>query len=510
MLKRVKAFLGLSGMEAASQLKPVTPPKRLRNGLTALPSHLRSANTDANSVLPRSDRRLATADIARMSRQQGSRELTRELAHSSPDLSAAMWAFLRTAVTQKFIAIARNLDGTINPEATNLAQQLLTRFDLLPDYSEGYAGSWSIRAIAESWAKELYLYGSCDGELVLGKDRLPLRIQPLTTTTIEFKPDKEGLKPVQKVGGEEIDLDIPTFFHVALDMELMEAYAASPVESAIKPVLFSEQFLADIQRVVRRAVHPRIKVVVNQESFLKQMPPEMLHDQEKANEYFEAFMGDIEDQMNNLEPEDALVYTDIMEVTLDNNGNISLSSEYRTLEDLSNAKLATGAKVLPAMLGHSDGASNIASTETLIFMKAAEGAIQFKLNEMFSKIMTLALRLFGLDVYVEFTFEPINLRPQSELASYRQADQSRLLELLSLGLMTDEQVSIELTGHLPPEGYTPLMGTMFRSASANDTNRDGDTSNDGSTLNQKQKSDAPKSARGENNKSNPVKGGKHA
>src|SRR5690606_34559756 len=124
---------------------------------------------------------------------------------------------------------------------------------------EGYAGSWSIRSISESWAKEIFLYGGCAGELVLGPDRLPQRIQPLTTTTIEFKPDKEGLKPIQKVGGEEIDLDIPTFFYTALDMELMEAYPSSPVESAIKPTLFSEQFLADIQRVVRRAVHPRIK-----------------------------------------------------------------------------------------------------------------------------------------------------------------------------------------------------------------------------------------------------------
>lgn len=510
MLKRVKAMLGLSGLSAATQLKPVNPPKRTRPGLSALPSFFKSATMDANSVLPRADRRLASTDIARMPRSQGTREILRELAHASPDLSASMFAFLRTAITRNYTAIARNLDGTINPEATNLTQQLLTRFDLLPDYAEGYAGSNSIRAISESWAKELFLYGAIAGELVLGKDRLPLRIQPLTATTIEFKPDKEGLKPVQKIGGEEIDLDIPTFFYVALDMELMEAYASSPVESAIKPTLFAEQFLADIQRVVRRAVHPRIHVVINNDSFLKNMPPEMQHDAQKAAEYYERTVTALEEQMNALEPEDALVYNDMLEISLDNNGNVSLSSEYKTLEDLSNAKMSTGAKTLPAILGHNTGSSNIASTETLLFMQYAEGAIQFKLNEMYSKILTLALRLFGLDVYVEFKYEAISLRPQSELESFKQAEQSRLLELLSLGLMSDEEVSIKLTGHLPPDGYTPLMGTMFRSAEASTENLDGGSSNGGSTLSQKQQSDAPKGAQGQNNKSNPVKRGKNA
>ncbi len=510
MLGRIKNFFGMKP-EAASQLKPVNPPKRLRKGLTALPSHLRSANTDANSTLPRADRRLATTDISRISRAQGSREILRELAHSSPDLSSAMFSYTRTAVTRSYTAIARNLDGTIHPEATRLVQQLLTRFDLLPDYTEGYAGTGSIRAIAESWSKELYIYGAIAGELVLGPDRLPQRIQPLTYTTIEFKPDKEGLAPVQKVGGEEIDLDIPTFFCVALDMELMEAYASSPVESAIKPTFFSEQFLADVQRVVRRAVHPRITVEIDYESFLKYMPPEAQVDQEKASEYYEQTVAAIEAQLNALEPEDALVHNSMLEISMDNNGNISLSSEYRTLEDMSNAKLATGAKVMPAMLGHGTKSSNIASTETLVFMKSAEGAIQFKLNEMFSKILTLAARLFGLDVYVEFEFDTINLRPESELEAFKQAKQSRVLELLSLGLIGDEEASIQLTGHLPPQGYTPLSGTMFQSNKPTGENLYGGESNSGSTLNQNLNPDTPTGARGQNNRSNPVKkGGQNA
>lgn len=509
MLARIKSMLGLPRMEAATQLKPIAPPK-VQKGLKAYPSHLRSTSVDRNSTLPRADRQLATTDIARMSRTQGTREVIRQLAHASPDLSASMFAYLRTAITRRYSAVARNMDGTINPEATAIVQQLLTRFDVMPDYSTGFSGTGSIRSISESFGKELFLYGACASELVLGPDRLPQRIQPLTVTNIEFKPDQDILKPVQVLGGEEIDLDIPTFFYVALDQELMEAYPSSPVESAIKPTFFSEQFMADIQRVVRRAIHPRIKVVIDNESFRKYMPSETQHDEQKAADYWAQMVSQIEEQMNTLEPEDALVYSDVIDVSLESNGNVSLSREYETLEGLTNAKMATGAKIMPAMLGHSSGSSNIASTETLVFMQSAEGAVQFKLNEMYSRLLTLAIRLFGVEGYVEFRYEPINLRPHGELEAFKQMEQSRLLELLSLGLISDEEVSLQLTGHLPPIGYKPLAGTMFRSAAASSVNPYNGATNDGSTMNQNLKSDAPSSARGQNNKSNPVKEGENA
>jgi len=504
MLDRIKSWFGIS-VDASTQLPPVAPPK-VKKGAQALPPYLKSAKTDPNSSLPRTDRQLATTDISRISRSQGTRNVIRSLAHSSPDLSASMFAYLRTAITRHYTVVARNTDGTINPDATGLAKQILTRLDVLPDYSEGFAGLSSIRSMSESLAKELFLYGGMAAELVLDKARLPLKIQPLTVTTIEFRPDGDGtLHPVQNVSGEYRDLDIPTFFYVALDLELMEAYPASPIESAIKPTLFSEQFLADLQRVVRKAVHPRMMVEIDYKSFMQYMPPEAQHDADKAAEYYNNQVTAIQELINSLEPSDALVFNNLMKVELENNGNISLSDEYGAITELSNAKMSTGAKTLPSILGHNVGSSNIASTETVIFMQNAEGMIQFKLNEMFSRILTLAVRLFGQDVYVEFAFDPISLRPQSELESFKQAKQSRVLELLSLGLVTDEEASIQLTGNLPPQGYTPLMGTMFRSAQAASDNPYGGASNDGSTMNQNLKSDAPKGAQGQNKKKNPVK-----
>lgn len=514
MFKRIKSFLGFDvaatsntgarGTGTSSKLSEIPAPK-VKKGLQGVPSYLDTAKPDKSTSLTLNDRRLSQVDLSRVSRTQSTREIVREFSQSSPDLSSARFNYLRTAITNGYIATARNLDGTINPDATALVQQLLTRFDRLPDYQNGFSGTLSMRSISESLAAEIYMYGSCAAELVIGPDNLPQRIQPLSVTNIEFKPDDDGFSPVQIVGGDEIDLDIPTFFYVALDQDLLEAYSESMVQSAVQPVLFGEQFISDVRRVLRKAINPRLMVSINEESFRKYMPIEVQNDEQKATEYYNRIVSELETTLNELEPDEALIHTDTIEVSMENNGNISLSQEYSTIQGIANAKLATGAKILPSLLGHGNGSSNVASTETLVFMKSAEGAIQYKLNEIFSRILTLAVRLFGLDVTVEFKYKPISLRPESELEAFYQLEQSRVLQQLSLGMISDEEACLQLTGHLPPSTYVPLSGTRFyegQQTQASEINPYNGESNDGSTLNQNLKSDQPKSGRGMNNTRN--------
>jgi hypothetical protein len=448
-----------SGGGAGSKLPPAPIPKAPK-GQQSIPSHLTTANP-ADTPLPEQDRRLAGVDITTLRSGATTKQIIRDFAAASPDLSAAVNAYLRTAITDTYTVVARDPDGTFNRDATDLAQQIMVRMDILGNYDDGFSGVWSIRSVSESLAKELLFNGSCAIELVLDKARLPRTLAPVSTTKIKFAPDTQWLRPIQFIGGEQIDLDIPTFFYVSLDQDLLQAYSASPLESAIQPVLFAAEFMNDIRRIVKRAVHPRLGVKIDLEKFKKSIPTEILHDQEKLTAFMASMVADIESRVNGLKPEDALVYFDTLGIDLLNNGNISLSKEYEVLDAMANAKLATGAKTLPSILGHGSGSQNIASSETLIFMKNVEGAVQLKLNEIYSKAITLAVRLFGQDVTVEFKYAPIDLRPISELEAFKVMKQSRVLELLSYGFLQDDEASIVLTGKLTPPGFKPLSGTGF-------------------------------------------------
>lgn len=503
-IKDILRSLLPSGMQAASEI-PAQPLPKAKGKQRVMPSYLRTAKPNPANRLTLEDRRTANTDITTYRTSATTRETIRQFVKSSPDLSAAVTSYIRTGITNGYTAPAKNTDGTFNPEATAAVAQLITKMNILNDYEIGYDDSYSLRSLSEAWAKELMTYGGMAGELVLDKALLPDKIQPISISQIELFPSSDGRRsiPHQKLAGQDIKLDIPTFFMVTLDQDVQNAYAESPIEPALQAVLFSADFMNDIRRIVKKAVHPRVLVTIDSEKFAKTIPPDISQDSNKLAEYCNAQIDKVTNDINGLSPEDALIVFDMYGIEVVDHGNTNLSNEYKVLNDLADAKMSTGAKVLPTVLGHSSGTSNVASAEVLMFMKYVEGSVYAKLNEMLSKMFTLAVRLLGHDVYVEFTYNSIDLRPESELETFRALKQSRVLELLSIGMLSDEEASMMLTGHLPPQGYKPLSGTGFRSNTSAQPAGDGynGASNNGSTMNQNIKSDAPSGgARGQNKK----------
>lgn len=487
------------GVSAATALPPPNEPK-VPNKAQAQPSYSkRTATTNGDQKLASTDRRTANLDLLSLRNGTTTKSTIRDLSKVSPNLSASDWAYQRMVVTRNWTAVAYNRDGTPNPQATAALQEVLARMNYLTDYAEGFTNVTGVHGVAEMLSLELRHYGSCALELVLNKARLPDRLQPISTTQIEFNEDSKGtVYPIQKAARGDIVLDTPAFFYEALDQDLLTAYSDSPKEAAVTATLADAEFTNDVRRVIKRALHPRLDAAVDWESFRKSIPPAIQGDEEKMREYQEAFTAAIAETVNGLEPDDALVHFDLVNFSYLNNGNVTLNREYETLQAMNNAKLATGTKAPPAVLGHGSGSQNVASTESMLFVKYAEG-VQIKVNSIISRALTLAVRLLGHDVYVHFEFERIDLRPSNELEAFKAQKQSRVLDLLSLGMLSDEQACIELTGRMPPPGAPKLSGTMFRSGAGTQPsgNPTSTTSTLGSgALNQTLTPDTPQQRRG--------------
>lgn len=494
-----RAFQGLSAA-TANPFGASTTGKQLKvpKSAQARASYFSSANAGSGSSLSRTERSLINTDITSYRSGADTATVIRNFALASPDLSASLDAYIRTAVTPSYQAVAKNVDGTFNADATVALQTLLTRFDVLSNYDDGFSNTPSIRSVAESLAREFRLYGAAAMELVLDKQRMPSRLQPVTVTSLKFELDKSGqLFPTQEVDSVKVSLDIPTFFYRSIDQDLLTPYANSPVEAALQPVLFMQEFLNDLRRVVKQALYPRIRVKLNSQEILSQMPPEYRESDEKTQQYLSAVVDSVAEHINGLEPEHALIYLDNMDVDYLSRGNVSLNTELDVLQNIINGKISTGVKTLPSILGQGSSSNNIASTETLLFMKSAEG-VQFALNGMFSQALTLALRLFGYDVFVEFSFQRIDLRPESELEAFRAMKQARVLELLSLGVYSDEQANLELTGRLPEPSAPKLSGTFFKYAAAGADGNNPYSGTSQGTLNQNLNPETPKNAKSQN------------
>jgi hypothetical protein len=396
--------------EQAATLPPVPLPKA-PTGAQGEPAH-RTVVGGATARLAQLDRAPLTTNRLDVRNSSSTAAAIRTLTYTSPEVGAAIYANLRVGIPESFSVIARDMDGKANPNATGVAQEILRRITYLGNMDGTYGSQATIQSLSESLGKQLLQYGACSGEVALDKARVPASLNPISVTTLKWYDEEKATRPVQVIGGEEIDLDIPTFVYVSLDQDLLEAYASSPLESSIQPVLQDIEFNNDVRRALKRAVLPRLVATIDSEAIKKSTPPDILNDSDKFATYKQAVIKAVQDVVNGANPEDAFIsFSEITYAYVD--GGQDPSAIIERIQKVLNSKLQTGTKTLPVVLGYGAGAT-AASAESMLFIKSAN-MIRVKLNEFYSRILTIATRLMGEDCYVEFKYAQIDLRPDSEL-----------------------------------------------------------------------------------------------
>lgn len=482
-------------LQVAALLPPTDPIKPPKGGGTAFPGYLKNT-AKTTSQLPKQGFDVANVDLTATYRQGADTPtIIRNLARVSPELSAAVAANIRVGIPEKYIAVARNPDGSFNRDATQLALQLLRQMDTMPDYFNGFSHVSSLRATAEALAKEMQIGGAMMMELVLDKNRLPFQFAPIPVSSIVLFPDDKGLSPFQKVGGTLISLDLPTIFYTALDADLLDAYPQSPLESAVQPVLGSTTFLSDLRRLCQRHVYKQLDVLIDEEKLMKRIPLAIQHDPTQVATYLNAVIAEISSALNNKTVEEALVHYDFFTLEYIQGDTGDTPGTFDTVRGILDTKIATASRTPPSVIGMGSTTQNVSSTETAMFLITANGTVRLKLQEIFSKALTLAVRLFGLDVTVQFEYDDIELRPQSELEAFMSMRQSRLLTQLSFGFITDDEYCLYTTGQLTPPGFKSLTGTLFPVVPAAIPVDNGNTSSNTSNS-QQNNNQAPKAAKG--------------
>lgn len=470
----------------ASAVLPTIALPKAPKGPVSLPGYRRSLEV-STSKIQQPDRRLASTDRLLDVRDKSSTpRVMKALAKSSPDLSSAINSLLRTGIPERYTLVARDMDGVISPEATALAHELLRRLTYLGNADGSYGAQMSLQTLSETLALDALLYGAMAGEVALDKARVPASLNAVSVTTLKMYEEDNSTRFVQEVAGTEIDLDIPTFVFVPVDQMADDAYPSSYFEGAIQPLMADLDFNNDLRRALKRAVLPRFVASVDSEKVKKFTPPEILADPDKFAAYKEEIILAVETTLNSANPEEAFVGFDYVAYQYVDGGH-DPSEIIQRVQGVLNSKLAAGAKTLPVVLGHGSN-SNASSTEAMLYVKHAN-LLRVKLNEFYSRALTVAVRIMGQDAYVEFAYRPIDLRPESELEAFRSMEQSRVLDLLSLGMIPDEEACVQLTGNLPPPTYKPLSGTMFRHAGSSSTS--GNPTSNTSAMGQTLKPDTP-------------------
>ena len=499
MFDKLKGVLGLKKSEAPARVEnqftleaatlPPMPPLKAPKGLQTYPA-FRQSVVPRTSAISRTDRQLANTDRLTFRNQTTTPQVVRELMHASPELSSATSLLIRTGIPEGYRVFGRNLDGQVDRDITLLAQELLRRITFLGNADGSFGNQASLQSTSESIALELLQEGAACVEVALDKALVPASLQIVAVKTLEFFDEDKGFRLTQKIGQEVIDLDIPTVIYTAWDQEVTQATPSSYMEAAIQTILADIEFNNDMRRALKRAVLPRMVATIDAEKVIKSAPVEIQNDPEKLAEYMNQVSQGVQDMLNTLSPEDALTSYDSITYSFIEGGH-DPSGIIERVQNVLNAKLSSGTKSLPVTLGFAT-TSNASGAESLLYIKQCDG-LRRKLNEIYSRALSVAVRLMGVEGYVEFVYDSIDLRPTTELEAFFSQNQSRILDQLSLGLIGDEEASILLTRKVTPEGYVPLSGTRFR---GNDTQVNANPTSNTSAIEQTLAPKTPSQTRG--------------
>jgi len=175
-------------------------------------------------------------------------------------------------------------------------------------------------------------------------------------------------------------------------------------------------------------------------------------------------LAEVGSTFSTLRPDQVYVHTDAVKPGIMNEKNpgnaLDISSIIKTLNDQNQASL----KTMSTIIGRGESGVNTASVESRIFSMNAD-ELNNSIEDLLSGVLTLAVRLHGFEGTVEVAFRPAELRPDMELEPQKTMRQSRLLQDLSLGLITDDEYHLQMHGRLAPQGAPVLSGTGFMSTS---------------------------------------------
>ena len=443
----------------------ILPTKSSKAGGTSVTDTYKSGNTE---VLSAPTYREHLNDIYSTRTSSDAQTLLKELFRTDPDCSAAVNAYLTTSNTD-LIYTVKDSTGEYSQDGARLLQQTIDRITRRNDYTLGYQPKSSINGIRESLKYMLLLRGAVGAELIFDKMMLPSEIRNVDMYYVKWYEKKPGeFKPQQETteSGEKISLDIPTFFTSTFRQDPTSPYTYSYFVSAINVIAARQQVINDLYRIMNVTGFPRIDLTVMEETVVKNAPSNIKDKPEELKKWVTGIVQGVANSFNGVAPDQPFSHTDSIQAKMINDKNPGGSLQIEDIIATLNAQNQAGLKAVSAFLGRGNSGVNTATVEAQVFAMNAQ-ELNEPIDYILSEVFTLALRIQGFDGIVEIKSRPVNLKPEIELEAQTVMKQSRLLEELSLGLISDEEYHLKMEGRIPLWNYPKLSGTNFRSNQVN-------------------------------------------
>ncbi len=393
--------------------------------------------------------RTLTLDAQTLDRMP-SQQLMQLLADLSPDISRALWDFLRMA--NPGWEIVTFIPGTEEP-APQAQARLDTFFALLADLY----GSFDV--IVGRLFIGAFLRGALMAELVLdGDGRIPVDLATPDPSSARFQRVTDPVRGViwqlgQWQRGGFLPLDRPTVRYLPLD-----PLPGSPYGRAMAaPALFSSVFLIgllhDLRRVVSQQGYPRLDLILNLQQMYDRAPADVQQDPEAWQTWVNDTLAEIKQTYAQLQPDDAFVHTDIVSVnkpvgTVDAQSLGAVDSLLKNLERMT----MRGLKSTPLLFAGGDGGTSEANANRQWEVYAASiKSVQHLCENLLERLFSLALQAQGIVATVQFRFAELRAAELYRDEQTRQLKNANTFAEYAAGWISQDEAAQATVGHAPDQ-----------------------------------------------------------
>lgn len=370
-------------------------------------------------------------------------ELMTMMADLSPEVSRALWDFLRLCNPGWEVKVTKP-GGETEDAGAKMAVNAFT--DLLSDRY----GTFDI--VIGRLFMGAFLGGAPCAELVLDeRGKLPVDLATPDPTSVRFRRKSDPVlgqiwQPGQWQVSGWVALDRPTFRYVPIDPMPSSPYGRPLAAPALFTSVFLLGLLHDLKRVIQQQGYPRLDIAIDTARLIESAPSIM------ANaEAFQAFtaqiVAQVEDVYSQLQPDDAYIHTDIVQVNkpVGASGNGALSGIDAMITALE--RMAVRAlKTMPLLMAISEAVGDVQSTRQWEIHIAGIKSLQHYVETLLGRLFKLALQAQGIQADVAFVFAEVRA---SEALRDAQTEQIQILNETAKrdqGWQTQDQASQNVTG----------------------------------------------------------------
>jgi len=361
----------------------------------------------------------------------------------NPDASMSVWNLLRLGNSGHELEVQKP-SGAVDKSAT----------DLLNDYAKwlGKLYGGGVDQLINVLLLTGYTQGAIALEVEITEDSKDIvDFHAVDPSTLDFRRNRDTgeLELVQKQSdGTYKVLNPETVFYQPFDPDIDSPFGRSPMLPILQIVFFQVQVLKDLQRVVHHQGHPRFDISIVEEAIIENMPDHIKNQGPDAvREFVQSYISDVEEQMNNLEPDSDFFHTDSIKVDLAGGATAGQMVNVERLIAVINQQMVTSLKQLPILLGRNETSTEThGSIQWQIYVKGIE-SIQRGVQRLLERAYGVVLQVNGLQGSAHLTFDELETSDRKTDAEAESIETATKIMQVNQGWIDNDEAANEMVGH---------------------------------------------------------------